>query len=371
LIILGYVRINKYMKILLIGDYSAFHKNLAIGLRMQSGVTAHVASSGDGFKGYSQDIIFGGGSSRSFSRKLRDFRHLVKWFNQYDIIQLINVGCLDPISIIYSFFRSCLPMKAKLFCLTVGCDYQFWTNGRKNLNIPLFDEVIKKNELRSGRIRDKVAFEFVNATVEGFIGCYEYYEAYADVKKRLKPILHPIDLSELTFNPPTIHKNSKLILYHGVQKGREGFKGSYYINDAFEKLNKKYPNDLNCIIKQNLPYKEYLSMLDNIHVLLDQTNCISHGMNSLIGMAMGKIVGCGSQNDLYFQKWLTPHCIEQKPPIFPILPDTNQIISQIENLLETRENLVTISNKGREYVEKYHDCKIIAEKFLKSWSEVK
>ena len=79
------------MRILLLGDMSGYHSNLAKGLR-DLGFYVDVASSGDSFKKFSRDIEFG---PRLTQKQRLDF---IKYkINQYDIVQFIkdDVLCIQ------------------------------------------------------------------------------------------------------------------------------------------------------------------------------------------------------------------------------------------------------------------------------------
>ena len=352
------------MKILLLGDMSAYHKNLATGLR-SLGYLVDVASSGDSFKNFSRDIEFG--TDLAQNQRLDFIKNKI---NQYDIVQFIKDDVLSIKEIVKLFkMHSTRRVAPKLFLALAGCDYVFWTRGRARLGMPLFNEIERiDNKGIHNTWKHFVKNKLIRYCVQGEIGCYEYYESYKGSKKCKDPVFSAIDLSELSFKEMDF--TGKLVIYHGVQPGREGFKGSHHISKAFEILNNKYPNDVMCIAKGGLPYNEYMQLVNQCHVLFDQTNCITHGMNALNGLAMGKIVGCGSQNDKYWTKWMTLLGIDKKPPIVPILPDPNQIISQVEWILQNRDKLPGMASEGRAYVEKYHDCKKVAAMFLDRWGVV-
>jgi glycosyltransferase involved in cell wall biosynthesis len=237
------------MKILLLGDMSAYHKNLATGLR-SLGYSVDVASSGDSFKNFSRDIEFGPDLTQN--QRLDFIKNKI---NQYDIVQFIKddvLGIKEMLRLFQMYHTK--KIRAKLFLSTVGCDYVFWTKGRARLGIPVFDEIERiDNKGVHNTWRHLIKNKLMRACVQGEIGCYEYYEAYSNSKKCKDPVFQPIDLSELSFNEMDF--SGKLVIYHGVQPGREGFKGSHHIIQAFEMLNKKYPNDVKCIAKGGLPLK--------------------------------------------------------------------------------------------------------------------
>ncbi|WP_197723397.1 hypothetical protein [Thiomicrorhabdus aquaedulcis] len=79
------------MKILLLGEFSALHKNLKEGL-VELGHEAVVAASGDGFKKVPVDISFDSnlpGVFGKIDRKLKPL-YLLNKLNGFDVVQLVN-----------------------------------------------------------------------------------------------------------------------------------------------------------------------------------------------------------------------------------------------------------------------------------------
>jgi hypothetical protein len=351
------------VKVLLLGEFSAFHLNLSEGLKRQ-GIDVVLASNGDSFKGYKRDIEY---PSSSFSL-IQAIKQFEQWLNEYDIIQLINVRTLSYVNIIYLYIRSKLSMRAKIFCCTVGCDYIFWTEGRKQLKIPLFEEILNSGESK-GRDswRDFFLFHLINRSVNGFLGCYEYHDSYHKIEKRLPMVICPVNLSSISFEPIKILKHDKIKIYHGVQPRREGFKGSKHIIKAFEVANEIYSDQVECVAMDAVPYDEFLEIVRDFHVIFDQTNGHSYGMGALTAMAMGKVVGSNSQSDEFWNKWCIDLNLKEKPPLLSLLPDYKQILMQIKWIIDNKDKLTQISEKSRTFIEDYHDNQKVASLFLDRW----
>ncbi|WP_440616734.1 hypothetical protein [Cysteiniphilum sp. 6C5] len=358
------------MKILLFGDYSNYHVFLADGLK-KKGYHVDVFSEGDGVKCTKFDI----------ERKkhvsyfdLRDYRQCVKLIREYDIVQFINARAFRRNLLLWAwaFFHKKLLAKKSFMCL-VGCDYFFWTKGRQVLGMPLFEEVENSANVQYMKSQvsmfSKITNKLMLKCVKGVTGWAEYVEAYREVVTPHLMVFQPLRLSDYNFKQRNF-VNGKLVLFHGIQKGREDFKGSNYIIDAFTELNKRYPDDLECICVESLPYNQYVELMNRAHVLFDQTNCHSFGMNALAGLANGLIVCCGSQSDKFWLKWCSELGLDKKPPILSLKPNVDNIISQVEWMLDNREKLGQISLDGRRYVELNHDSSRVAEKFLHFWQSV-
>ena len=79
------------MKILLLGEYSALHKNLKEGL-VSLGHEVDIASSGDGWKNIPRDIdlsVKGNYITRKIKHVINLFK-LTQLVKNYDVVQLMN-----------------------------------------------------------------------------------------------------------------------------------------------------------------------------------------------------------------------------------------------------------------------------------------
>jgi hypothetical protein len=353
------------MKILLVEDFSNYHVFLMKGLR-SLGHEIDLYSQGDHHKETETTIK----RDRKISYfAVFDFFKSIKLFKSYDIVQFIGVPALRNNILLWLWMLFCSKkLKHKFFFCAVGCDYIFWTKGRAKLNIPLFEECQRYDHLYYSRrttFKARLCSYIMLKACHGVIGVNEYYEAYKDEKTQLTAIPQPIDLKHYLFVKRDFNK--KLVVFHGIHYKREGFKGTPHIKAAFEILNKKYANDVVCICKGDMSYSEYLSLIEDVDVILDQTNFVSYGMTALAGMAMGKIVASCSQNSNWLEQWLPKMGITEFPPILPLLPDKDQIVSQVEWILTNRHLLPEMSLKGRNFVDKYHDAEVIASEFIKAW----
>ncbi|WP_123951816.1 glycosyltransferase [Francisella hispaniensis] len=360
-------------KILLYGDFSNYNVNLSKGLR-ELGYSVDVASTGDGFKKTVADITVNWAVYWDIKGQIRLLKQFKNFLKEYELIQVIAPYSLPVVLQIYLsisniFFRK----KYKIFSSIVGCDYVFWTTGRKVLGISLFDEVEKYGEGSINRIRDKLRSFLTRSFVRGYMGMPEYYYSYiADAKYRNKPIAltlaaanmkHKYD--DLDFDKFT--KKQKLVFFHGIPKGREGFKGSHHIKAAFEIAKKKYKDIAEFIIVTSVPYDEYIEIVSKTDIVFDQTNFHIYGMATLEAMEAGKIVASCSQDKGFWSKVSKDLSLEFIPKIYTLKPDKDFILSQIDKIIQEKQELPNIAKHNRKFVEKYHNPKLIAQRHLDFW----
>jgi hypothetical protein len=348
------------MKVLLLGEFSGVHVNLAAGLK-EMGVEAVVMSQGDGPKEFRHDIRIPDGK---FER-VRSYFDLIRNIDQYDLVQSISDGALSSRPSLTGIVMRAISKKVPYYYMAAGDDYQYWTVGRERLEIPLFDELEKAGKSAKTSLADKLRNKVFLHYSTGIIGFNEYYEAYRDHPKCKGIVTLPLEIDRNNVGPDW--QAQKLRMFHGVQRGREADKGSFYILEAMKRLKKKYPRDVETVYTTSLPIREYQKAKGPCHILVDQTNGISYGMNALLGLAEGRVVCAGTQDKSYYDRWLSLLGIETYPPVIPLKPDTDFIFDQLERAIRDRSALERMSREGIEFVKRHHDCRIVARQFLNIW----
>jgi hypothetical protein len=351
------------MKILLLGEYSALHKNLKEGLQELGHDVTTVASS-DGFKKIYADVSLDPILPSTFGKVERTLRHLrvLKWIKNYDIVQVINPFIFHPFFLLSEFYRTLKRNNGKLFFLAAGDDAYYWSKGKSILRYGPFDDTLKYDlNARKSIFENEKLFELNRGIVENSDGIipvmYEYEVSYQDSSKRRNTIPLPVNSSKIKYqrNKP----DNKTVVFHGLN--RYGFKGTRHVEKAFSILRAKYPNDLELVIDGNMPLNKYLAVMSRANVIIDQTNSYSMGMNGIYAMAMGKVVMGGAEPES-----LSSLGVENSPAI-NILPSYISLIREIELLLDRKNEIEDIGFRSRIFVENVHDNVKIALKYLSVW----
>ena len=79
-------------------------------------------------------------------------------------------------------------------------------------------------------------------------------------------------------------------------------------------------------------------------------------------MAKGKVVFTGAESE-----FLNHYQLQEDEVCINALPDENEITAKLSYLIERPEQLIKISKSAREFIEKEHNYKIIAQKYLACW----
>ena len=355
------------MRILLLGEFSALHKNLKEGL-VELGHDVDVASSGDGWKKIESDIDLSikGNIFNKIIKKISQREYIINLVKEYDIVQIINpfIFYIHNFPNKY-FFQKLIKNSKKIYMLGAGDDSYFWRYGRSNLKYGPFDDFLKydcngKSKYFMETNRAFAINEYIANNVNGIVPImFEYETSYSEHKNLLKTIPIPINIEKIKYEDNIV--SDKLVIFHGLN--RYGFKGTRHVEEAFKLLNRKYPDKLELIIDGNMPLNKYLEVMKKTNIIIDQTNSYSLGVNGIYAMAMGKVVLGGAEPESLKSLGV------EFSPIINIEPNAQSIVSAIETLMENKEKIKEIGLESRKFVEEVHGYKTIAKKYLKVWGE--
>ncbi|MDC3312134.1 glycosyltransferase, partial [Alphaproteobacteria bacterium] len=281
----------------------------------------------------------------------------------YDIVQIISPDVLFtsyfPRKLFFNILRK---FNSKIFLLAAGSDAYFWKYGRQRLRYGPFEDTLKYDLKSSTHPSEKEKYidfnTFLADSVDGIIPVMPEYEiCYYGHKNLLSTIPMPINTEKIKYEKNLVR--DKICIFHGLN--RYGFKGTRHIEEAFDILKKKYPNDLELIIDGHMPLKDYLELIRKTNILIDQTNFYSVGVNGLYGMALGKVTLGGAETES-----LDSLGVENSPCI-NIKPDPLNIVNEIEKLMAKRQEISDIGLKSRKFIEEVHGHRKIAQKYLDTW----
>lgn len=369
------------MKIIIIGEFSSFAKNLSEGFRLL-GHDCFVFSWGDGFKSINQDLnnsyqvhlrrgsgsgilnhIYNALVSLKSQLKLRLFVHKMSKREKWDVALVINPGFIKQKGRFWSatftkqMIGSLLEDSSHIFLSACGGDvpfYDYWKDHTWK-NKRMVEAGINQYYSENQKKHFVYCMSFINKTIPVM---YMYAEAWRHSQYskgcKILPTI-PLPVTTTKYNVYN-HIKNKIVVFHGIIRPEE--KGTSLIVEAMKRLQNKYPDKVECVAKGGMSLSEYLPLLNRTNILIDQAYSDSVGMNGLYALAMGKVVLSG--NTLENQK----EFVEYDCPIINIEPDIQDIYNKLEDLVLKKEKIADLSIKSREYVERVHDSKVVAKKYV-------
>lgn len=378
------------MKILLVGEYSRLHNSLKEGLAAL-GHEVIIVGCGDKFKKFPVDFsiyaqICNNNKTANFLfksiRKVTslDFEKIEKAIrfylllpklNDFNHVQLINSDALETYPILSRFLYKKLFKKIKSRSLLICgdevpvVDYWFQNELKYSVLTPYFEDNSLKNRfqfpLKYRKESYRKTFEWLKENCQKLITSDLDYEIPMQKMGFTTTFVpNPINTDKIVFQP--LEKSDKIIIFLGINRLSYLKKGINYFEKALEIVRKKYANKVEIIVTENIPYKDYISIYNKAHILLDQVFAYDQGYNALEAMAKGKVVFTGAETE-----FLNQYQLQEDEICINALPDENKIAAKLSYLIEHPEKIIAISKNARNFIEKQHDYKTIATKYLACW----
>ena len=364
------------MKILLLGEYSNMHNTIAEGLR-ELGHTVTVASNGDFWKNYPRDIdlqrtMTKWGTVNFLWRLLKALPKM----RGYDVVQIINPVFVEVTpKYIYPIYKYLRKHNRSMFMCACGMDY-YWVKESLNGAFRYGDFNIGKEKRSSseidGYIQDylygpkKDLTKYIAKDCDGIISalyendvCYRPEYAY-----KLEFIPEPINLGKIT--PRLPHpETDKTRFFIGIQKTRSEYKGTDVMYRCLLRLAEKYPDKVDIVKVESVPYVEYCRLMDTSDVLLDQLYSYTPSMNSLLAMAKGLVLVGGGEEENYEILGET-----ELRPIVNVLPNEDDVYAKLEALVLNPEDVKKRQDESVIYIKRYHDHLKVAKQYVDFWNKI-
>ena len=139
---------------------------------------------------------------------------------------------------------------------------------------------------------------------------------------------------------------------------RRDFKGANYILSALDLLGKKHSDRFEVKIVEKLPYSEYVGLLGECDILIDQCKSYDYGMNAIFALQFGCIVLSGSEAEAKIFAAIDD-C-----PVINIKPNGDEILGVLEELIIlSNEELILLKHQSQRYVLDRHNLQTVTQCF--------
>jgi glycosyltransferase involved in cell wall biosynthesis len=376
------------MNILLIGEYSRLHNSLKEGLQ-KLGHHVVILGFNDGFKDFPVDFKLVKKLDQGWRKKIkvgiyrlcgfdltsyftyRQFQKNKSFFKRFDAVQLINENSFYCDFYFEKKILNFLFQKnKKVFLLSCGDDY---LNVKYNFEKPFIKSVVQPYLM--GKVKRKAFLgvlkfrkksfkklhHFIYDSIAGVIASdIDYHIPLLNHQKYLGMIPNPINTNTIHFTPLTI--SNKINIFLGINNESYYKKGSDYFKKALVIVQEKYPEKVTITITRSIPYKQYIKLYDEAHILLDQVYAHDQGYNALEAMAKGKVVFTGAETE-----FMAHYNLMDRVAI-NALPDVDYLVSELSFLIENPNEIIAIGKRARNFIEKEHDYLKIANRYLDVWN---
>lgn len=219
---------------------------------------------------------------------------------------------------------------------------------------------VRKNKFARVKVKDEKEIRHRILTVSKYITTaivdYELHECIQGYFKKVVIIRQAINIQDYKPAIPSLCKKIPLIVHVPSDKR---IKGTEYVVKAINKLKEEYNFKFKLV--HGLNHKEAKNIYKKADIIIDQLLIGAHGVFSVEAMAMGKPVICYIREDL-------KNKYPKELPIISANPDT--IYNVLKVLIEDAKLRHELGEKGRAYVEKYHDARKIAGELIKVYESL-
>ena len=354
------------------------------------GHEAVIVGNGDGFKGFAMDHSI---EAKFFNRRipyyfrqvvyrltgydLSRLEHGLRFFwllpklRGFDIVQLVSdTPILAPLWMESRLLKRLACQNGRVFMLNSGTDTPFMeavVAGKYRYS--LYDAYLEdhtrideyRHVIRHLRPRYKRHYAKILDLVHGVIATdIDYHIAMQGREKYLGMVPNPVNIEKITFSP--IAAQDKIVIFHGINKWNYHKKGNAYFEKALEIINAKYSDKIEIVQTSTLPYRDYIQVMDRAHIVLDQVNAYDQGYNALEAMARGKVVFTGAEREF------EDHYQIAEPVAVNALPDAEYIAVRLSELIDDRQQIATIGQNARNFVEEHHGFAQSGAQYLSIWN---
>lgn len=366
-------------RILLLGDYSNCHRALATGLR-RLGCDVTVMSDGSLWRKTSRDIDISRSPGKIGGLKLflRLKYILHEKLRGYDIVAVHDVNFVSlRLPLLYHLFDRLKRENGAVFLTMMSHDryylqmcadpagplrYSEWFVGREPSRHHIAN-IQKWEAWHAPRLLNYQSHVF--SELDGAVALlYEYYLSlgYGLPPEKIAYGGIPIDTSALEPVDLAGRRRDKIRIFLGRDRNRKLMKGTDLLEIAARRVVERHPDKAELVIVENRPYDEFIELLRNADIVLDQIYSYTPATTALLAMAYGLNVISGAEPEFYdFIGETDNH------PIINAPLDVNALTDTIENVILHPEEIAERGRRSREFVVKHNDCVTVARRYLDFW----
>ena len=149
-----------------------------------------------------------------------------------------------------------------------------------------------------------------------------------------------------------------LRLFIGISRNRSQYKGTDIMLRAAEAVQSRYPDRLQIVKAEGVPFDQYQQMMSDCDAIMDQLYSYTPAMNALLAMSKGIIVIGGGEPENY-------DILGERElrPIVNVEPNYESVCHELEQLVLHPEHIPELKRQSREYICRHHDYLKVAREY--------
>lgn len=165
-----------------------------------------------------------------------------------------------------------------------------------------------------------------------------------------------VDVHSIPYIGP-VNNGERVVLMHAPSK--RDVKGTHHILEVVQNL-KREGYDIELVLVENTPHQDAMKIYQTGDIIIDDILEGPYGVFAIEAMALGKPV--------------IAHIHERLIPFYPDIPIVNTspetLCNNLKNLIKNPEFRNELGKKGRRYVEKNHDSRIVAQHLIDLYQSI-
>lgn len=370
------------MKVLLMGDFSNYHRSLAEGLR-QLGHEVTVASSGTSWLDTERDIDLRRRSGKLGGALLyaRLTHTMLPRLSGYDVVQICSPLFVElkpaRVSRVFDKLRQ---RNGRVFLTALSTDshlverlsgpnpplrYSEWQTAGRPTPFALSDLSMRRQWLAPEMTaHDRHIYENVDGAVTAL---YEYHKIIEDrfAPDRLAYAGIPIDLRQVTPAPlPPLGPSDPVRVMVAYPRARMVEKGADRLVAIAREIERRHPDRVLVEEVTQLPYRQFVERIKYSHIVVDQLYSYTPGTTALLAMGMGRVTMSGGEPEYY--DFIGEH--QLRPVINTDPADIESTMRRLEEVALDRDRLMALASEGPEFVRRHNDAVKVARRFERFWN---
>lgn len=369
-------------RILLLGDYSNCHRSLYEAL-CRKGYDVTQMSAGSSWMDCDRQIDISRSPGRLGGLKLyarARYGDLSRLMRGYDIVAIhdLNFLQLKPVRL-RPLFDRLIRSNGRVFLTAMSTDiayldmvsapdcplrYSEWfVHGRPS---PMY--LADPQAWDRWHARDLVNYQrYALDHIAGAVSVlYEYHlgmvRALGPDRARYGGI--PIDLESLdaVYEPAPPDLSGQIHIFLGRDRYRMKAKGTDLLEQAARRVVESRKGEVMLELIENVPYRRFMSLLKNTHIVLDQIYSYTPATTALMAMAYGHCVVSGGEDEYYdFIK------ARNNRPVVNAPLQVDELTQTLADLVNDRARIKELSARSRDFVMRHNRSDIVATRFLEAW----
>lgn len=370
------------MKILFVGDASNMHNCLAGQLRSM-GHEAVVASNGSTWMDTHRDInLLRRPGKLGAVRYVLDIIKALPRMRGFDIVEIASPIFLSlkpaKVRMVFDYLKR---HNKRVVLSALGTDRVFYdacldghTFRYSEYRIgdkpgPYINSTEYQNQEQDnwGKPFMKEFNDYIVANIDGAVAClWEYFVAYEPLLgNRVVHAGIPIDVDTLPYRPLDAVPD-KVKFFIGIQVDRTAVKGTDRMLASLKSVCERRPDECEMVVAKSVPYQQYVQMMNDSHVILDQLYSYTPATNALLAMAQGLVAVSGGEPEYY--DLIDEH---DNQPIINVDPTVDgDIEAKLNWIIDNKHLLPELSRRSHDFVVKHNAAQVVAQRYIDFWNKI-